>query len=73
MYKNKIELTTMSDIQAFVDAVSTVSTPVKLIDGNGFCVNGKSFLGAVATVEWDSLYCESEEDIYRLISRFCVS
>ena len=73
MYKNKIELTTMNDIQTFVNLMASVKSPVKLIDGNGFCVNGKSLLGAVAAVEWDSLYCESEEDIYSLISKFCVS
>ena len=45
---------------------------VKLADGNGFCVNGKSLLGALATIEWATLYCVSEDDIYFKIEKFCV-
>ena len=71
MYKYKIELVTTSDILSFVSIVTDISGSVKLIDDTGFCVNGKSLLGAMATVEWNSLYCVSDEDIYTKIERFC--
>lgn len=73
MHKYKIELVTNRDIVDFVEIATAVNCPVKLTDGNGFCVNGKSLLGAMATVEWSSLYCESDADIYSKIQKFCVS
>ena len=72
MYRNKINLVTFADIQEFVRIATAENGEVRLIDGNGFCVNGKSLLGAMATVEWKSLYCESENDIYLKIKKFCV-
>lgn len=72
MFKHKIELVTTSDIVDFVRIATEEQGVVRLIDGNGFCVNGKSLLGAMATVEWNSLYCESENDIYAKIQKYCV-
>lgn len=71
MYKHPLQLVTNTDIMDFVKTVSEEKGEVKLIDGNGFCVNGKSLLGALATVEWSSLFCVSENDIYTSIQRFC--
>lgn len=71
IHKHKIELVTNADILEFVRIVSRANGYVKLIDGNGFCVNGKSLLGAMATIEWGSLYCDSENDIYQSIQKFC--
>lgn len=71
MHKYKIELVTTSDIVTFVNIASVQNGSVKLIDDSGFCVNGKSLLGAMATVEWNSLYCISDEDIYMKIKQFC--
>ncbi len=71
MYKYKIELVTTADIMDFVNIVSKEEGSVKLTDDTGFCVNGKSILGAVATVEWNSLYCVSENDIYGRIKKYC--
>lgn len=73
MHKYKIELVTNRDIVDFVGIATAINCSVKLTDGNGFCVNGKSLLGAMATVEWSSLYCESDVDIYNKIQKFCVS
>lgn len=73
MFRHKIELITIADIMEFVRIATEESGVVRLIDGNGFCVNGKSLLGATATVEWKSLYCESENDIYLKIKKFCVA
>ncbi len=72
-FKHKIELVTISDIEEFVKIVSDKPGNVMLIDGNGFCVSGKSLLGAAAAVEWASLYCISDEDIYSDIQKFCVN
>ena len=72
MFKHKIELITTADIMDFVRIATEESGTVRLIDGNGFCVNGKSLLGAMATVEWKSLYCESENDIYTRIQKYCI-
>lgn len=72
MYRNKIELVTTSDIANFVKIATEEPGEVKLVDGNGFCVSGKSLLGALAAVEWSSLYCESENDIYTSIQQYCV-
>ena len=72
-FKHKIELVTTADINEFVRIVSAKQGNVMLIDGNGFCVSGKSLLGAAAAVEWASLYCVSDEDIYSDIQQFCVN
>lgn len=71
MKRYKIELVTMNDILRFVDTVSAIPGDIRLTDGHGFCVNAKSVLGAVATVEWNSLYCYSETDIGEHIAEFC--
>lgn len=73
MHRHKIELVTTADIVEFVNISTSETGSVKLVDDTGFCVNGKSLLGAMATVEWSSLYCVSENDIYSKISKFCVS
>lgn len=73
MHRHKIELVTTADIVEFVNIATNEIGSVNLVDDTGFCVNGKSLLGAMATVEWSSLYCVSENDIYSKISKFCVS
>ena len=72
MYYSNIELTTETEMVEFVKAVADEPGEVKLADGNGCCVNGKSLLGAIATIEWATLYCVSENDIYFKIKKFCV-
>lgn len=72
MNKSRIELVTYSDIMEFVNIASSIDGDVKLTDGKNFCVNGKSLLGTVATVEWNELYCVSDKDIYGQIAKFCV-
>ena len=71
MYRYKLELVTTKDIMDFVNSVTGIKGSVKLVDESGFCVNGKSLLGAMASVEWNELYCVSDEDIYARISKFC--
>ena len=67
----KIELDTMTDVNEFIAAVSNVEDPVYLI-GEHFCVNAKSLLGALYTMEWAEVWCECERDIYDRISKFVI-
>ena len=72
MSKFKISLVTMKDCTDFVAAVTRAKGKVILEDGDGFRVNGKSLLGALASVEWDDLWVTSEEDIYSLVRPWVV-
>lgn len=72
MYKEKIELTTLKDVQEFVSIVSKINGNIYLKDGNDFCVSAKSIIGAIAALEWNSLYCYSETDISYEINHFIV-
>ena len=68
--KYKIRLETLSDVNKFVKVASRYPGKIILTDGENFSVNGKSLLGAMYTVEWDQIYCESENEIYHLIKDF---
>ncbi len=70
MGKYRIELVTMSDCNDFVKAVSSCQGRITLEDSNGFRVSARSFLGAMAATEWDTLYCVSDTDIYTAISKW---
>ena len=67
----KINLDTMTEINAFVAAMTKTNADVFLTDkDSNFIVSAKSMLGAVYSMEWDEVWCESDEDIYHLVSRF---
>ena len=70
MFRTKIELVGMSDINKFVAITTKLPGVIKLTDGENYSVNAKSLLGALASMEWDELYCESEIDIYTHIAEF---
>ena len=70
MFKTKIQLVGFSDVNKFVSIVSKLDGDIKLTDGHNYCVNARSLLGCLATVEWDELFCESDNDIYSHISEF---
>ena len=70
MFKTKIELVGMSDINKFISITTKLPGSIKLTDGGNYSVNAKSLLGALASMEWDELYCESENDIYTHIVEF---
>lgn len=74
--KVKIQLDTITDIGNFVVAVSQATgkyDKVYVTDGDRCCINAKSFLGLVASREFDELWCESEKDIYTAIEHFVVN
>lgn len=68
----KIRLETMTDVMKFQEVVSKVKEDVKLIDGNGYCVNAKSILGAVAALEWENLYVVSDKDLLMTLKDFYI-
>lgn len=70
----KIRLDTMSEINDFVGTMTKTSANVFLTDKDrNYIVSAKSMLGAVYSMEWDEVWCESDEDIYRLVSKFTVA
>lgn len=72
----KINLDTITDIGNFVVAVTHATgknDKVWVKDTSGSCINAKSFLGLVATRDFDEIWCESEKDIYSAISSFVVT
>ena len=68
----KINIDTLSKINAFVATCMKLDCKVNLIDGEGYCVSGKSLMGAVATMDWNNVYVECEKDIYTYIREFVV-
>jgi len=68
----RIRLDTMSDVNRFVKIATQHKGKIMLSDGEDFYVSGKSLLGAMYTMEWDQVFCESENEIYRLIKDFIV-
>ena len=70
--KYRIRLDTMSDVNRFVKMATKNPGKIMLSDGESFTVSGKSLLGAMYTMEWDQVFCESENEIYHLIKDFIV-
>ena len=67
MMRQKIRLDTMSDVQKFVDIVSTVGAEVTLEDGDGHRVSASSMLGCLYSMEWTHIYCYCNKDISAII------
>ena len=80
--RQKIELTTIDDVREFTNAVSGVEEDVRLVgldeNGNPWAISGKSILASLIildesrkcsarNVDWNTIYCECERDIYTLI------
>ena len=59
----RISLDTMSSIQKFVEVTSRIDDRVFLEDNTGFKVSAQSILGALATMDWNEVYCKCEKDI----------
>lgn len=75
MMRVKINLDTITDIANFVVAVAHntgKNDTVWVKDTKGSCINAKSFLGLVATRDFDEIWCESEKDIYSAIRPFVI-
>lgn len=68
----KINIDTLSKIYNFVGICSAVNSKVNLIDGSGYRVSAKSLIGAIATMDWNEVFVECEENIYSKIKDFVV-
>ena len=62
MYKLQIDLETQNDILDFVARAKTVSKDVYLVDDNKHCVNAKSLLGCLYSIEFENTYVVSDDD-----------
>lgn len=69
-FKFKIELVTVEDCKSFVDTVTASQKNVVLTNGKGYKISAKSFLGALASMEWDNLYAECNEDCYMVVKKW---
>ena len=70
--KVRVRLDTLSDIAAFVLAVSSVKSKVYLTDDENLRVDGKSFFGVAHAGEFANLQCVCDEDIYAKIKEFVI-
>ena len=70
--KAQIRLDTMRDVQDFVNIASRMHGNVYITDNAGLKVSAKSLLGALYAMEFEELWCESDEDIYRNIQDFII-
>ena len=68
--KIQIRLDTMSDVHGFVKIATAQKCAVHITDGAGLKVSAKSILGALYALEFDELWCESDEDIYNAIRKY---
>ena len=68
--KERVNLDTMSKINAFVTVCSRLDCKVDLIDGNGYRVSAKSLMGAICTADWSEVFIECERDIYAYVQEF---
>jgi hypothetical protein len=66
--RQKIRLDTMTDIEAFVEKVSSILEPVFIEDGQGSRVTAKSLMfTATAKMYWSDLYVTCDKDISGMI------
>lgn len=72
MFEYQISLVTMHDIQEFVNIATEYGKPLKLTDKENYTVNAASILGVRYSLEWNSLYLLSEEDVYSLFAKFII-
>lgn len=71
MFRYKIDLIGYKDVVDFVNKASTIDSDIDIVSGKYRCT-AKSLLFALGSLEWSETYCESEEDIYRLIKNYVV-
>lgn len=63
MTRTQIRLDTLSDVNRFVAAMSTLNEKVWLEDDEGNRVSATSLLGALYSMEWANIYCYCATDI----------
>ena len=67
----KIRLDTMSEVNSFVSDMTKSGAKVFLTDKDrNYIVSAKSMLGAVYSMEWDEVWCESDDNIYHIVRKY---
>ena len=70
--KVKIRLDTGNDAVQFSNVCSKLDGKITVTDNKGLRINAKSIIGMIYALEFEELWCESEEDIYMHIADFVV-
>lgn len=60
----------MSDVTNFVSIVSKLDGKITVRDNKGHCVNAKSLMGMIYSMEFDELILESDNDIYSKVEKY---
>lgn len=68
--KVRIRLDKFDDATSFAKITEKHKCRIIITDNNGLCVNAKSLLGALHAMEFEEIWCESEDDIYSEIRNF---
>lgn len=69
--KFRIYLETLSDVNKFVTIASKLDgINIKLMDNSGFCVNAKSLIGAIYSLEFDEIWLEADKNVYSKFADF---
>ena len=68
----KIRLETSEQVVKFINQIHTTDAQVHLTNGDNFRVSGRSLLGAMCTIEWDDVYCESDKPIDHILMDYIV-
>ena len=67
----KIRLDTMSDVNHFVGDMTRANGNACLTDKDrNYIVSAKSMLGAVYSMEWDEVWCECDDNLYHIVSKY---
>lgn len=70
--KAKIRLDTTNDAALFSNICLSLPGHITITDNKGLRINAKSILGMLYALEFEELWCESEEDIYMHIQDFII-
>lgn len=78
MGKLRINIDTGAKIQKFVDIINAnnIDAVLENEDEDGttiYRVNARSLLGALATLDWNTVWLKSDKDIYSLVEEFVVT
>lgn len=70
----KIRLDTMSEVNSFVTDMTKSGANVFLTDRDrNFIVSAKSMLGAVYSMEWEEIWCESDDNIFHIVNKYAAA
>ena len=68
--KFRVYLETLSDVNRFVNIATSLDAKIYLTDSSNFCVNAKSIIGAIYSMEFDGIWLQSDKDVYSKFAEF---